>query len=225
MSKPSNRDSSEQHPFDGSATHVGQWTASLSNSLRRMAESTQNVIANLNLVASLSLLASLVSFWIDFRGAYTATKDAINESSPVAASLLPSILVGLTVFVIVWCVVYGWRYAQSLRAKFAPDLEMRAGLKKLVPDIEACLFFLEEAEHVQDERQRYRLMRNINESCLSLWEDMQDIGVDGPTVYSINSALDFGGRDGLNLEELHRLLKALAPYARRGDVKEARRIY
>ena len=99
------------------------------------------VLANLNLVVSLSLLAAIVSLWFDFRGAYTATKVAL---SPVAAALLPSVLVGLTVFVIVWCAVYGWRYVQSVRAKFVPDLEAKDGLKKLVPEIESCLFFLEE---------------------------------------------------------------------------------
>ena len=225
--RSSDRDSADENALGDSATHGGQFTAALSRSLSRIGESIQTIVANLNLVASVSLLASLASFWIDFRGAYTSTKDAINQTSPVAGGLFPSILVGLTVFVIAWCVVYGWRYASSWRAKLAPDLATKAGLKKLVPDIEACLFFLEEAEHVQDERQRDRLIGNISEMCLSLWEDMQDAGLNGPTVYSIGSALPWSGRsrEEPNVEELRRLLRALAPLARRGNVREARRIY
>ena len=180
------------------------------------------VLANLNLVVSLSLLAAVISFWLDFRGAYTATKSVL---SPVAAALLPSVLVGLTVFVIVWCTVYGWRYAQSMRSRLVSGLEAKAGLKKLVPDIESCLFFLEEAIHVQDEREKHRLMRHISEICVSLWEDMQDVGLRGPTAYCIYSALPFHDADEPNVEELHRLLKTLAPLARSGKFEEARRIY
>ena len=178
------------------------------------------VLANLNLIVSLSLLAAVISFWLDFRGAYTATKSVL---SPVAAALLPSVLVGLTVFVIVWCAVYGWRYVQSMRAKLVPDLEAKAGLKKLVPDIESCLFFLEEVVHARDER-KHTLMSYISEIGLSLWEDMQTIGLDGPTAYSIRSALPHFDDDP-NVEELRRLLKVLAPLARSGKVEEARRIY
>ena len=219
---PTDSDSSEQQPADGSATRADEWTASLSNSLRRVATSMSGVLANLNLVVSLSLLAAVISFWLDFRGAYTATKSVL---SPVTAALLPSFLVGLTVFVIVWCTVYGWHHVQSMRAKLVPDLEAKAGLKKLVPDIESCLFFLEEASHAKDERDKYRLMRYIRESCLSLWEDMQTIGLDGPTAYCIQDALPYHDHDEPNVEELRRLLKVLAPLARSGKVEEARRIY
>ena len=107
---PTDRDSSEQQPAD-------EWTASLSNNLRGVATSMSGVLANLNLVVSLSLLAAVISLWLDFRGAYTATKSVL---SPVTAALFPSVLVGLTVFVIVWCTVYGWRYVQSMRAKMVP---------------------------------------------------------------------------------------------------------
>ncbi len=71
-------------------------------------------------------------------GRYTATEGALN---PVAAALLPSTLVGLTVFVIAWCAVYGWRYVESTKAKLIPQIEKRTALKRLVPDIESCLFF------------------------------------------------------------------------------------
>ena len=86
---PTDRDSSEQQPADGSETRAREWTASLSNSLQGVATSMSGVLANLNLVVSLSLLAAVVSFWLDFRGAYTATKGVL---SPVAAALLPSVL-------------------------------------------------------------------------------------------------------------------------------------
>ena len=218
---PTDRDSSERQPADGSATRADEWTASLSNSLRGVATSMSRVLANLNLVVSLSLLAAVISFWLDFRGAYTATKSVL---SPVTAALLPSILVGLTVFFIVWCAAYGWRYVQSTRAKMVPDLEAKAGLKKLVPDIESCLFFLEEASHVQDERDKYRLMRYVRESCLSLGEDMQTLGLDGPTAYCIQDALPFLDQDEPNVAELYRLMRTLAPLARKGKVEEARRI-
>ena len=218
-------DSSEEDPADGPATGADEWKASMSNSFRGMVVSMTGVLTNLNLVGSLALLAALVSFWLDFRDAYTATKSAINELSPIAAALLPSILVGLTVFVIVWCAVYGWRYVQSMRAKLAPDLKMKAELKKLVPDIESCLFFLEEAGHVKDERSRHRVMSCIGESCLSLWEDMESAGLGGPTTYSIQSALPYGHEDEPDVKELHRLIKTLVPVARSGNVKEASRIY
>ena len=218
---PTDRDSSEQQPADGSATRADEWTASLSNGLRRVATSMSGVLANLNLVVSLSLLAAVISFWLDFRGAYTATKSVL---SPVAAALLPSVLVGLTVFVIVWCAVYGWRYVQSTRAKWVPDLESKDGLKKLVPGIESCLFFLEEVSHAKDERKQ-TLMGYISEIGLNLWEEMQEAGLDGPTVYCIQSALPRFDDDDPNVEELRRLLKVLAPLARSGKVEEARRIY
>ena len=179
------------------------------------------VLADLNLVVSLSLLTAVVSFWLDFRGAYTATKSVL---SPVAAALLPSALVGLTVFVLVWCAVSGWRYVQCMRAKLVPDLGAKAGLKKLVPDIESCLFFLEEVGHVEDER-KHTLLRYISEIGLSLWEDLQGVGLDGPTVYSIGAALPDHDGDEPNVEELRRLIKTLAPLARKGKVEEARRIY
>ena len=215
------RDSSENQPADGSATRADEWTASLSNSLRGVATSMSGVLVNINLVASLSLLAAVISFWLDFRGAYTATKSVLN---PVTAALLPSVLVGLTVFVIVWCAVYGWRYVQSMRAKMVPDLEAKAGLKKLVPDIESCLFFLEEVDHVEGQR-KHTIMRYIREIGVSLWEDMQSIGLDGPTAYGIQDALPYHDDDEPNVEELHRLIRTLAPLARRGKVEEARRIY
>ena len=217
---PTDRDSSEQQPADGSETRAREWTASLSNSLQGVATSMSGVLANLNLVVSLSLLAAVVSFWLDFRGAYTATKGVL---SPVAAALLPSVLVGLTVFVIVWCAVYGWRYVQSMKAKLLPDLQAKVGLKKLVPDIESCLFFLEEVGHTSE--RRHIRMGDISEIGLSLWEDLQTIGLDGPTAYSIQSALPYHDHGEPNVEELHRLLKALAPLARSGKVEEARRIY
>ena len=225
MYNPPARDSSGQQPLDGSPIDADEMTESLSNSLRRAAASTQSVFTNLNLVVSLSLLAALVTIWIDFRGAYTATMDATTKHSPVVAGLLPSILVGLTVFTIVWCVVYGWRYVQSLRAKLDPDVELKAGLKELVPDIETCLFFLEKVGSVEDERYQHRLKQYISDSCRSLWEDMQTIGLDGPTAYSLASALPFDDAYKPNVEELNRLLKTLAPLARSGNVKEARRIY
>ena len=215
------RESSERQRADDSETHADQWTESLSNGLREVATSMSGVLANLNLVASVSLLAAVVSLWFDFRGAYTATEGAL---SPVAAALLPSIMVGLTVFVTAWCAVYGWRYVQSTKAKLTPHLETKAALKKLVPDIESCLFFLEEAGHVEIER-RHTLMRYISEIGLSLWEDMQEEGLDGPTVYSIGAALPHHDDNEPNVEELHRLIKTLAPLARKGKVEEARRIY
>ena len=217
---PTDRDSSDQRPEDGSATRAVEWTASLSNSLRGVTTSMSGVLANLNLVVSLSLLAAIVSFWFDFRGAYTATKDVL---SPVAAALLPSVLIGLTVFIIMWCALYGWRYIQSIRTKLGPDLKAKADLKKLVPDIESCLFFLEKVGHAKDER-KYNLMRYISELGLSLWEELQTIGLDGPTAYSIQSALPYRDEEP-NVEELRRLLKALAPLARSGKVEEARKIY
>ena len=183
------------------------------------------VLANLNLVVSLSLLAAIVSLWFDFRGAYTATKVAL---SPVAAALLPSVLVGLTVFVIVWCVVYGWRYVQSIRTKLVPGLNAKVHLKNLVPDIESCLFFLEEFGHAEEER-KDSLIRYIRDISESLCEDLETIGLDGPTAYSIQSALPQHGLPYDHtvpyLNELRRLLEVLAPLARSGKVEEARRIY
>ena len=217
---PTDRDSSEQQPADGSVTRADEWAASLSNSLRGVATSMSGVLANLNLVVSLSLLAAIVSLWFDFRGAYTATKGAF---SPVAAALLPSVLVGLTVFVIVWCVVYGWRYVQSIRTKLVPGLKAKTHLKNLVPDIESCLFFLEEFGHAEDER-KPGLMRYIRDIGENLSEDLETIGLDGPTAYSIRYTLPSYDLDP-NVEELRRLLKVLAPLARSGKVEEARRIY
>ena len=218
---PTDRDSLEQQPADGSATRADELTASLSNGFRGVATSMSGVLANLNLVVSFSLLAAIVSLWFDFRGAYTATKVAL---SPVAAALLPSVLVGLTVFVIVWCVVYGWRYVQSIRTKLVPGLNAKAHLKNLVPDIESCLFFLEEFGHAEDER-KPRLMRYISDIGENLSDDLQTIGLDGPTAYSIQSALPYHYQGEPNVEELHRLIRTLAPLARKGKVEEARRIY
>ena len=221
---PTNRESSEPEPANGSVTRANKWTALLSNSLREVAASMSRVLVNLNLVVSLSLLATVMSFWLDFRGAYTATKSVLN---PVTAALLPSILVGLTVFVIVWCMAYGWRYVKSAKAKLVPDLEMKAGLKNLVPDIETCLFFLEEAMKVKDEGDKRRLMGYVRQTCSSLWEDMDTIGLDGSTVYCIIDALPYhdDDDDDPNVEELHRLITMLVPLARKGKVEEARRIY
>ena len=222
---PTDRDSSEQQPADGSATRADEWTASLSNSLGGVATSMSGVLANLNLVVSLSLLAAVISFWLDFRGAYTATKSAL---SPVTAALLPSVLVGLTVFVIVWCVVYGWRYVQSIRTKLVPGLNAKVHLKNLVPDIESCLFFLEEFGHAEEER-KDSLIRYIRDISESLCEDLETIGLDGPTAYSIRYALPYPNLPYEHVEpyveQLRRLLKALAPLARKGKVEEARRIY
>ena len=215
------QESSKRQGADGSETHADQWTESFSNGLGGIATSMSGVLANLNLVASISLLATVVSLWFDFRGAYTATEGAL---SPVAAALLPSTLVGLTVFVIAWCAVYGWRYVQSTKARLSPHLETKTALKKLVPDIESCLFFLGEAGRVET-RRRHTLMRYVSELGLSLWEDMQDAGLDGPTVYSIGAALPHDHEDEPDVEELHRLIKTLAPLARKGKVEEARRIY
>ena len=78
---------------------------------------------------------------------------------------------------------------------------------------------------MKDERDKYRLMHYISEIGLSLWEDLQTIGLDGPTAYCIQDALpDFDG-DEPKVEQLRRLLKVLAPLARSGKVEEARRIY
>ena len=222
---PRNRDDSEGDLEDDSAARPDGLTASLSDGFRGITAAMNGVFANLNLVGTLSLFIALVSYWLDFRGAYTATTDAIHEFSPVAAGLIPSALVGLTVFVMIWCAVYGWHFVQSARAKLVPDMKTRADLKRLVPDIESCLFFLERASQAIDERDKYRLKGYISESCLSLWEDMQSIGLDGPTVYCIGEALPFHSEDDPNVEELYRILKALTPLARSGKVREARRLY
>ena len=111
-----------------------------------------------------------------------------------------------------------------MKAKLLPDLQAKVGLKKLVPAIESCLFFLEEVGHTSD-RRKHDLMGYISEIGRSLWEELQTIGLDGPTAYSIQSALHYHDHGEPNVEELHRLLKALAPLARSGKVEEARRIY
>lgn len=220
----------EEDLVGGSRPRTDKILTSLSNSLGRMAESTQGVIRNLNLVGSISILATLISLWLDFRGAYTATIGAVDEINPVMASLLPSALVGLTMFVTVWCAVYGWHYARFLRVRLISKMEVRASLKKLVPDIEICLFFLEKIDQVEDRWHQDQLMGYISEISLTLWEEMLTLGLDGPTAYSIKSATPSRSDDNMpydksTVAELQRLLKALAPLARRGKVKEARMIY
>ena len=220
----------EEDLVDGSGSRTDKSLTSLSNSLGRVAESTQGVIRNLNLVGSLSILAALISLWLDFRGAYTATIGAVDEINPVIASLLAPGLVGLTMFVTVWCAVYGWYYARFLRARLVSKMEARAGLKKLVPDIETCLFFLEKIDQVEDGWHQEQLMRYISEISITLWEEMLTLGLDGPTAYIIKSAMPWRPDDNMpydksTVAELQRLLKALAPLARRGDIKEASRIY
>ena len=189
MDNRTTRDSSGEDPEDSSALRTNQWTSSISSSFLRLGESITSVLTNLNLVGSLAVLAALVSFWLNFRGAYAATKSAVNELSPIAASLLLPILVGLTVFVIVWCTAYGWRYVQAMTAKSVPYLKAKRDLKKLTPDIESCLFFLEEAIHAEDEMKKHRLRGYIGEICLSLWEEMVHTELDGPTAYCIQDAL------------------------------------
>ena len=189
MDNRTTRDSSGEDPEDSSALRTNQWTSSISSSFLRLGESITSVLTNLNLVGSLAVLAALVSFWLNFRGAYAATKSAVNELSPIAASLLLPILVGLTVFVIVWCTAYGWRYVQSMTEKSVPYLKAKRDLKKLAPDIESCLFFLEEAIHAEDEMKKHRLRGYIGEICLSLWEEMVHTELDGPTAYCIQDAL------------------------------------
>ena len=213
---PTDQNSSERQPADGSSTGAE------SNGLREVATSVSGVLANLNLVVAISLLAAVVSFWFDFRGAYSATKEVL---SPVAAASLPSILVGLTAFVIAWCVVYGWRYFQSIGSTLDPGFNAKADLKKLVPVIESCLFFLEVAEHSKDDR-KHRLMGYISETGWTIWEELLTIRLDGSTAYCIRSALPGDHPDEVpNVQELQRLLKALLPLARRGKTKEARRIF
>ena len=68
-------------------------------------------------------------------------------------------------------------------------------------------------------------MRYDSELGLSLWEDMQDAGLDGPTGYSIGAALPHGHENEPDEEELPRLIKTLAPLAHKGKVEDARRIY
>ena len=217
MEESSSRDSLEEDLVDSSGPRTDKWMTSLSNSLGRMAESTQSVIRNLNLVGSLSILAALVSLWLDFRGAYTATIGAVDELNPVIASLLPAALVGLTVFVTVWCAVYAVHYVRFLRARLVSGMEVRAGLKKLGPDIETCLFFLEKIDQVEDGWHQDLLLRYISEIGHTLWEEMLTLGLDGPTTYSIRSALPAQpahDADKPDVAELQRLLKVLAPLAR-----------
>ena len=109
-----------------------------------------------------------------------------------------------------------------------PGLNAKAQLKSLVPDIESCLFFLAEVGHAKDER-KPRLMRYISDIGENLSEDLETIGLDGPTAYSIRCAIPYHdlpyGHVDPKVEELHRLIRTLAPLARKGKVEEARRIY
>ena len=217
-------DASEKTDKEDSQSGINERTSSIVDNLEKMARSTTDVVRNLNLVGSLALLAALISIWTDFQGSYTATQAALEEVSPILAALLPAILVALTLFLIIWLTVYGYHCGQYIRAKVAPDLRVRAELKNLVLDIETCLFFTEKAIENNDHTMQSSLKRHVGETCLSLWEDMQSAGLDGPTVYSLGAAL--GRNDETpDVEEIYRLLKKLEPLARSGKVQEARRIY
>ena len=225
MTESSSSDSYGEDSMGNSETRTGKLVTSLSDSLGMVAESTKNVIRNLNLVGSISILVALASLWLNFRGAYTATVGAVGELNPVVASLFPSALIGLTVFFSIWCVVHGWYYAKCLRTRFGSELVVRVGLKKLVPEIETCLFFLERLDQVADEGHQERLLKYISESGLTVWEEMMSLGLDGPTAYGIQAVTSWNEFDRTDTKELQRLLKLLLPLARRGKVKEARRIY
>ena len=213
------QESSKRQGADGSETHADQWTESFSNGLRGMATSMSGVLANLNLVASISLLAAVVSLWFDLSGCVHRYRGCTEPRCRCPIAVDPGRTYGLRD-----CMVCSLWLALSTKAKLTPHLETKTALKKLVPDIESCLFFLEEAGRVET-RRRHTLMRYVSERGLSLWEDMQDAGLDGPTVYSIGAALPHGHENEPDVEELHRLIKTLAPLGRKGKVEEARRIY
>ena len=67
-------------------------------------------------------------------------------------------------------------------------------------------------------------MRDINEICLTLLEDLDDIAISGPLSSNLRDALhaDDVRLSVTRVNELKRLLEALAPLARRGSVKEVR---
>ena len=225
LARPPNFETSEQHPSGDPTDHASGWTTSLSHSFRQLAAHIQDTLANVNLVGSLSLLAALVSFWFDFRGGYTITRNALNDLSPVGAGLLPSILIAMTVFMTVWFLLYGWRYAITLRAKLDPDSDAKSQLKKIAPDIENCLFFVGELRRVEEQSERQALMEHIGDSCVNLCVALQDMGIDGPTTYKLGLIGPDHYNQQIDAEGVQRLLSTLAPLARRGNVRDARRAY
>ena len=203
-----------------------RWPTLLSGSFGAAVTALSSVLVNLNLIVSFALLAATVSLWFDFRGAYTITK---GELDPVASGLLPAVMVGTTVMVSAWCALSCWRYLLYIREIVFPGSKAKSDLKKLVPVIETCKFFLDEVEHAEDFK-KHRLMGYINETGMTIWEELLDMGLDGPTAYRIQQALrdDQALRDGSDDEpdvpELRLLFDVLAPLARRGKTEEAKRI-
>lgn len=216
----------ERESPDNPATLASNWATSLSNIASQTGTKVKRVLTNLNLIGSLALLAALVSLWIDFRGTYTATEKAVTSLNPIAAGLLPSVLIGLTVFVTLWCLVYGWCCILWLRAKLDDDLSIRADLKKLTPDIEVGLLLLERVLQTEDANDKDRLVLAINYLCYELSESLADIVISDSLTSNLRDALhaDDARLSANKINELKRLLEILAPLARRGNVKEIRRL-
>ena len=211
------------YPSEQSDQESSDWTQSLSNTLSEFSSSVKCVLSVFGFIASFSLFITLVTLWVNFQDAYLATTRALTAISPLMSGLFPSILVGSTVFVAMWCIANGWYCIIVLRANFDSDIKARTALKSMAPDIEACLHRVVEYLQIEDDSLKERRWRRVYNGCLTIWEESHELEFEAPVFDDIHDALG-NNAEGLDAEELVRLLRDLAPLSRRGNVDGVRKL-